>query len=61
MLLNLKKASSGNQASLASRPPLERMSKLHALLQAGLYPNCASLAKEFEISKKTAQRDLDFM
>jgi proteasome accessory factor B len=30
-------------------------------LQAGAYPNCASLAREFEISKKTAQRDLDFM
>lgn len=61
MLLNLKKAASGNQALLVSRPPLERMSKLHALLQAGSYPNCASLAREFEISKKTAQRDLDFM
>lgn len=61
MLLNLKKASAGNEAVLLSRPPLERMSKLHALLQAGAYPNCASLAREFEISKKTAQRDLDFM
>jgi proteasome accessory factor B len=37
------------------------MSKLHALLQEGAYPNCASLARVFEISKKTAQRDLDFM
>jgi proteasome accessory factor B len=61
MLLNLKKASLGHPVPLVSRPPLERMSKLHALLQAGEYPNCASIAREFEISKKTAQRDLDFM
>jgi proteasome accessory factor B len=61
MLLNLNKASSGSDAALMSRPPLERMSRLHALLQAGLYPNCGSLAREFEISKKTVQRDLDFM
>lgn len=61
MLLNLKKASGDPKVTLSSRPPLERMSRLHSLLQAGVYPNCASLAREFEISKKTAQRDLDFM
>ena len=61
MLLNLQKNPEPGAVFPAARPPLERMSKLHALLQEGAYPNCATLARVFEISKKTAQRDLDFM
>lgn len=44
-----------------SRPPLARMIRLHELLQAGHYPNCRSLALDFEVSGKTIQRDLEFM
>jgi proteasome accessory factor B len=44
-----------------SRPPLERMLRIHGLLQNGKRPNCSTLAKQLEISVKTAQRDIEFM
>lgn len=44
-----------------TRPPLARMLRIHALLQKGKYPNCATLAKRLEVSAKTAQRDIEFM
>lgn len=43
------------------RPPLERMMRIHALLQNAEYPNCSSLADELEVSPRTIARDLDFM
>jgi len=44
-----------------SRPPLERMQRLHDLLMNGRQVNCQQLGREFEVSYKTIQRDLDFM
>ena len=44
-----------------SRPPLERMLRLHDRLIAGSYPNCRKLSRELEVSPKTIQRDIDFM
>jgi proteasome accessory factor B len=44
-----------------SRPPLERMLRIHQALQAGGHPNATSLARDLEISTKSIQRDLDFM
>ncbi len=44
-----------------SRPPLERMMRLHEKLKAGKFPNCRNLAEELEVSTKTIQRDIDFM
>src|SRR5947207_3910873 len=44
-----------------SRPPLERMMRMHQRLKAGRYPNCRNLADELEVSSKTVQRDIDFM
>src|SRR5439155_16230603 len=49
------------RAGLYSRPPLERMMRMHERLNAGRYPNCRKLADELEISSKTVQRDIDFM
>lgn len=43
------------------RPPFERMKKIFGLLQDGKYPNCSTIAAEFEVSAKTAKRDIDFM
>ena len=40
---------------------LLRMIRIHDLLSAGRYPNCSLLAREFEVSTKTVQRDVDFM
>jgi len=44
-----------------SRPPLERMMRLHQMMQNNEYPNCPKLAKEFEISIRTLKRDAEFM
>jgi predicted DNA-binding transcriptional regulator YafY len=44
-----------------SRPPLERMMRLHAALKARKFPNCQKIATELEVSAKTIQRDIDFM
>ncbi|MBA3831954.1 MAG: HTH domain-containing protein [Chthoniobacterales bacterium] len=48
-------------AGTFSRPPLARMMRLHAQLQARAFPNCRKLAAELEVSGKTIQRDIDFM
>jgi len=48
-------------AALLSRPPLERMLRIHQALQANEYPNATSLARVVEVSTKTIQRDLEFM
>ena len=55
--------SPGRRAGLGlySRPPLERMMRMHQRLKAGRYPNCRKLAEELEVSSKTVQRDIDFM
>ena len=48
-------------AARFSRPPIERMLRLHERIKAGSFPNCRKLAGEFEVSPKTIQRDVDFM
>lgn len=44
-----------------SRPPLERMQRLHQLLHAGGCPNASALAVELEVTSKTIYRDVEFM
>ena len=44
-----------------TRPPLDRMMRIHAALQEGNFPNCSTLARHLEVSTKTVQRDLEFM
>ncbi len=44
-----------------SRPPLERMLRIHQELQSGKYPNASTLSRKLEVSTKTIHRDLDFM
>ena len=46
---------------LHSRPPLERMLRIHQALQAGGFPNAAKLAREIEVATKTIHRDIEFM
>ncbi len=45
----------------ASRAAMERMHRIHQLLQNKQYPNCTKLAKEFEVAKRTMKRDIEFM
>lgn len=44
-----------------SRPPLERMMRIHNAVSRGEYPNTASLSRELEVSRKSVMRDLNFM
>jgi predicted DNA-binding transcriptional regulator YafY len=46
---------------LRTRPPLERMLRIHQAIQAGRFPNAAALARELEVSSKSIHRDLEFM
>ncbi len=44
-----------------SRPPLERMMRIHHEIASGSYPNAATMARELEVSTKSIQRDIEFM
>ncbi|MCD6050235.1 MAG: helix-turn-helix, type 11 domain protein, partial [Verrucomicrobia bacterium] len=49
------------RASLSTRPPVDRMMRIHQEIKAGKFPNSTSLAHELEVSPKSIQRDLEFM
>jgi predicted DNA-binding transcriptional regulator YafY len=44
-----------------SRPPLERMLRIHQAIQSGSHPNATNLAAELEVSTKSVHRDIEFM
>ena len=48
-------------SSQHSRPPLERMLRIHQLLQSEKFPNASTLALEIEVATKTIHRDIEFM
>lgn len=47
--------------SAHSRPPFERMMRIHDAIHSGRYPNAAKLAEELEVSRKSILRDVEFM
>ena len=47
--------------ALHSRPPLERMMRIHQALLSGKFPNASTLAGEIEVATKTIHRDIEFM
>lgn len=49
------------EATLRSRPPLQRMLRIHAAIKAGKHPNSHTLARELEVSIKSIKRDIGFM
>lgn len=51
----------GPSTKLHSRPPLERMLRIHQALQAGGFPNATALARDIEVATKTIHRDIEFM
>ena len=57
----MKQSATPNASAPHSRPPLERMLRIHQLIQAGDFPNATTLARELEVSTKSIQRDLEFM
>ena len=44
-----------------SRPPLERMLRIHEELRRGSLINCTRLVRDLEVSRKTIVRDIAFM
>lgn len=44
-----------------SRPPLDRVRRIHHEIARGRYPNARQLAAELEVNPKTIHRDLEFM
>ena len=44
-----------------TRRPLERVLKIHEMVNRGNYPNCGTIANELEVNRKTIQRDINFM
>lgn len=44
-----------------SRPPLERMLRIHDELRRNTLPNCTKLCRLLEVSRKTVLRDIAFM
>ena len=44
-----------------SRPPLERMLRIHQAVSSGKFPNASTLALEIEVATKTIHRDIEFM
>ena len=58
----MKRFNDPNEAPiLHSRPPLERMLRIHQALQSGKFPNATKLAREIEVATKTIHRDIEFM
>ncbi len=58
----MKKSSRTTALSeLRSRPPMERMLRIHQAVQSRTYPNATRLAAELEVCTKSVHRDLDFM
>ncbi len=49
------------QPEIHCRAPWGRMMRIHQLLRSARYPNCSTLAQEFEYSTRSASRDVDFM
>src|SRR5271154_6323888 len=57
----MQRFNDSTKPALHSRPPLERMLRIHQALQAGGFPNASKLAREVEVSTKTIHRDIEFM
>jgi len=51
----------GSRPQLLSRPPLERMLRIHQAILSGKFPNASTLARELEVSTNSIHRDLEFM
>src|SRR5262245_33684644 len=50
-----------NSRAQISRPPIERMLRIHEELRRGAFTNCTKLARILEVSRKTIVRDIAFM
>lgn len=46
---------------MATRFPMERVAVIDRAIRAGEYPNARTIADRLEVSRRTIQRDIDFM
>lgn len=44
-----------------NRPAMRRVFEIHRWIREKRFPNCSTLAREFEVTAKTIQRDITFM
>ena len=44
-----------------SRPPLDRMRRIHEWIGSGKYPNAVKMGKDLEVTDRTVKRDIEFM
>jgi len=52
----------GVEGSMAKfKPQYRRLLFIDRRIREGMYPNCSSLAREWEVSAKTIQRDIDYL
>jgi predicted DNA-binding transcriptional regulator YafY len=59
--MRMKRKGGNFEDSLHSRPPLERMVRIHQAVSSGRFPNASTLAREIEVATKTIHRDIEFM
>ena len=57
----MQRFNDSTKPDLHSRPPLERMLRIHQAIQSGKFPNATTLARELEVSTKSIHRDIEFM
>ena len=57
----MRKQATARQRLPLSRPPLERMLRIHQAIRSGSHPNATRLAVDLEVSTKSIHRDLEFM
>lgn len=57
----MKKPKHARHSRKYTRPPYDRMARIHAVLLSDKLPTCTSLGRVMEVSPKTIQRDLEFM
>lgn len=46
---------------ISTHPPILRILRIHKLIQGRRYPNVPGLAKVLEVSRRTVQRDIEFL
>ena len=56
-----RKKGKATRAERCGRPAFGRIKEIHDQLSRQRYPNCFSLAREFEVDRKTVHRDITYM
>ena len=44
-----------------TRPPSDRMRRIHEWIKSGKYPNAVTMGKDLEVVDRTVKRDIEFL